>query len=327
MTVANETARSGPYLTNGLVRTFPYGYPILDPREIVVYERRGAVKTIFAKGTYEVSGVGNNVGGTVTLPVAPAAGAQVYVDRDMFFTQQTDLVNQGPYYAEVVEDDFDRGVMRDQQLLMMLRDLEGFDGPEIIQGPPGPAGDTPEFRMSGRTLQFRYVGESNAAWRNLVTINDGAPGAPGQPGQPGQDAVLPVVDNYFAFSRTGTLPASGSASYAAAASLGSIAVPTAHRLLADAPHRCYFAGGSAGQIEQVVVEMRVGMSAGSSGTTTELGRFFSDVANDGGIGTFTPSVQLPFNIPAGAILLVRLDGASLSTTTSATLALRELTNG
>lgn len=115
MTVSSATNKSGPYTGNGVTTVFAYGFRILDASHIKVVRTEGGVDTVLTTG-FTVSGVGNAVGGNVTFAVAPTAAQKITLIRNAPFTQQTDLENQGAYYAETIEEAFDLAAMRDQQL-------------------------------------------------------------------------------------------------------------------------------------------------------------------------------------------------------------------
>jgi hypothetical protein len=65
---------------------------------------------------YTVSGVGSYSGGSITLDTALTDGYAMTISRVLPFTQETDLRNQGAFYAETHEDVFDRMAMVNQQL-------------------------------------------------------------------------------------------------------------------------------------------------------------------------------------------------------------------
>lgn len=119
MTVSNENNQSGPYTGNGITTVFAYGFRILDPSHIQVVRTDSGRNTVLTTG-FTVSGVGNANGGSVTFETAPTAGQKITIIRKVPFIQQTDLENQGAYYAEVVEQAFDLAVMRDQQLQQQI---------------------------------------------------------------------------------------------------------------------------------------------------------------------------------------------------------------
>lgn len=114
MTVPSAVNKSGPYAGNGVTTSFPYGFRILDASHIQVVRTEGGVDTILTTG-FTVTGVGT-ASGNVVFSVAPTAAQTITLIRNAPFVQQTDLENQGAYYAQTIEDALDLGVMRDQQL-------------------------------------------------------------------------------------------------------------------------------------------------------------------------------------------------------------------
>lgn len=116
MTVSSETAKSGPYTGNGVTTVFAYGFRILDAGHIEVIRTVAGTNTTVSPSDYTVSGVGDLAGGNVTFAVAPLAGQTITIIRNAPFTQQTDLENQGAYYAETIEEALDLAAMRDQQM-------------------------------------------------------------------------------------------------------------------------------------------------------------------------------------------------------------------
>ncbi|MFZ5692460.1 MAG: hypothetical protein ACOY5F_14520 [Pseudomonadota bacterium] len=117
MTVASDTNRSGPYTGNGVTTIFAYEFRILDKAHLKVVRTEGGVETVIAVDTdYIVSGVGDEGGGQIATVVAPTATQTITMLRNVPFTQEIDLENQGAYFAETVEAGFDLAVMRDQQM-------------------------------------------------------------------------------------------------------------------------------------------------------------------------------------------------------------------
>lgn len=118
MTVPSETNRSGPYNGNGSTTVFDYQFRIVDEDHLKVIKTSAlGVETILTIDTdYVVSDVGEAAGGQVACTVAPAVGETITILRNIPFVQETDLENQGAYYAETVEDALDLAAMRDQQL-------------------------------------------------------------------------------------------------------------------------------------------------------------------------------------------------------------------
>ncbi|TIN82193.1 hypothetical protein [Mesorhizobium sp.] len=118
MTVPSDTNRSGPYNGNGVTTVFDYEFRIVDENHIKVIKADAAgVETILTiDADYVVSDVGNPAGGQVALTVALPVGYTLTLLRNVPFTQETDLENQGAYYAETVEAALDLATMRSQQL-------------------------------------------------------------------------------------------------------------------------------------------------------------------------------------------------------------------
>ena len=117
MTIASETNKSGPYNGNGATTAFAGGFKIADETHVqVIATDADGIETIKTLTThYTISGVGSPTF-TVTMLVAPASGTKITIIRDVPFTQELDLENQGAYYAEDVEAAFDAAAARDQQL-------------------------------------------------------------------------------------------------------------------------------------------------------------------------------------------------------------------
>lgn len=122
MTVPSDANRSGPYNGNGSTTIFGYGFRIVDEDHLRVIKTSalGVETTLAIDADYIVSDVGNPGGGQIAVMVAPRSGETITILRDVPFTQDTDLENQGAYYAETVEDALDIAAMRDQQLIERL---------------------------------------------------------------------------------------------------------------------------------------------------------------------------------------------------------------
>lgn len=117
MTVASEVNRSGPYIGNGVTTVFDYEFRILDQAHISVIRAQAGAETILTLGAdYTVSGVGDAGGGSITMMAPPTFAQTITLLRNVPFTQETDLNNQGAYFAETIEAGFDLAAMRDQEL-------------------------------------------------------------------------------------------------------------------------------------------------------------------------------------------------------------------
>jgi hypothetical protein len=118
MTVAAETNLITA-IANGSQTVFPYTFRVLSSADILVVGKLASgVETYYTLGThYTISGVGSYSGGNVTFLTAPADQTQITIRRVVSsFTQNTDLRNQGAFFAEVHEDAFDALTMQTQTL-------------------------------------------------------------------------------------------------------------------------------------------------------------------------------------------------------------------
>jgi len=126
MSLSNANNRND-YVGNGSVDTYNYTFRIFDDDDIEVIVRDTSdVETVLTKTThYSVTGVGGVNGGTIPL----VNGAFDWIDaegdlkvdyvltirRVIPLVQETDIRNQGAFFPEIHEDQFDKLVMIDQQ--------------------------------------------------------------------------------------------------------------------------------------------------------------------------------------------------------------------
>jgi hypothetical protein len=117
MTLTTTTARMD-YVGTGTTGPFSYTFRILDEDDLEVTRRSSAgVETSLVYPTdFSVTGVRNRSGGTITLTTALAVGETLTIRRVLAIRQATDFRNLGAFLPEVHEDQFDRGIMIDQQL-------------------------------------------------------------------------------------------------------------------------------------------------------------------------------------------------------------------
>lgn len=107
MTVASELNHN-QYIGNGQTTSFDYGFRIFKNSHLLVQvsDLDGAITTLVLGTDYTVTGVGA-IGGKVVLTNPLAAGWAISLDRNLPIVQETDLRNQGTFYAETHEDAFD----------------------------------------------------------------------------------------------------------------------------------------------------------------------------------------------------------------------------
>jgi hypothetical protein len=116
MTVSSTINRE-QYATDGVTTAFTIHFSFFDDTDVnAVYVDSSGVSTTLALTTdFTVTG-GDGVGGTLTMNTAPASGGTLTIYRDIPFTQESDYVENDPFPADRAEKDYDRAVMRDQQL-------------------------------------------------------------------------------------------------------------------------------------------------------------------------------------------------------------------
>lgn len=122
MTVSTEVNQAA-YTGNGVTTVFPYTFRILNSSNLTVtrVDLLG-VEAVLTLGTdYIVTGAGSYNGGAVTLSQALPSGYSLVIVRDLAIVQETDLRNQGTFFAEVHEDAFD-------YLTMIIQQVAGWFG-------------------------------------------------------------------------------------------------------------------------------------------------------------------------------------------------------
>lgn len=117
MTVSTEINQAG-YTGNGVTTVFPFTFRILQAGDLTVTViAPDDQETVLILGTgYTIAGVGSYSGGAITLPQPLPTSYQIVLQRDMAIVQETDLRNQGTFFAEVHEDAFDYLTMLIQQV-------------------------------------------------------------------------------------------------------------------------------------------------------------------------------------------------------------------
>ncbi|MDQ2231447.1 hypothetical protein RBI69_16640 [Citrobacter portucalensis] len=116
MTVSTEVDHND-YIGNGVTTSFPYTFRIFKKSDLVVqvFDLNENITELILDTDYTVTGAGGYTGGNVILSTALANGYQISISRELPVTQETDLRNQGKFFAEVHEDAFDKLTMLIQQ--------------------------------------------------------------------------------------------------------------------------------------------------------------------------------------------------------------------
>lgn len=117
MTVSTEVDHN-EYTGNGVTTTFPYTFRIFKKSDLVVQvvDLNENITVLALDTDYTVTGAGGYAGGNVILAVALVNDYQISLSRELPVTQETDLRNQGKFFAEVHEDAFDKLTMLIQQV-------------------------------------------------------------------------------------------------------------------------------------------------------------------------------------------------------------------
>lgn len=121
MTVSTELSHE-EYTGNGVTTDFDFRFRILKAEHLVVsVADSDGTERILTNGTdYTLRGVGSYRGGKVILKMPLAAGWKIGIARDLPVVQETDLRNQGKFFAEVHEDALDYLTMLIQKSLGYL---------------------------------------------------------------------------------------------------------------------------------------------------------------------------------------------------------------
>ncbi|EDY7994907.1 hypothetical protein GP272_002397 [Salmonella enterica] len=122
MTVSTEVDHND-YTGNGVTTSFPYTFRIFHKSDLVVQvvDLSENITELTLDTDYTVTGAGGYTGGNVVLSSPLANGYQISISRELPVTQETDLRNQGKFFAEVHEDAFDKLTMLIQQAISWLR--------------------------------------------------------------------------------------------------------------------------------------------------------------------------------------------------------------
>jgi hypothetical protein len=123
MTISSNIRKAGPFVGNGTASTFAFSFKVFQAAdlEVVRLNVSTSVETILViNSNYTVSlnaDQNSNPGGSITLTAgALAAGFNLVITSDIENLQPTDIVNQGGFYPDVIEDALDRATIQIQQL-------------------------------------------------------------------------------------------------------------------------------------------------------------------------------------------------------------------
>lgn len=126
MSIASTTNRN-TYTGNGSVSSYDYTYRIFEGTDLLVTvkDTDDVETTLTITTDYTVDGVGDLSGGSIQLVDSGQAwldgdgdlltGYIITIRRVVPITQETDIRNQGEFFPEIHEDQFDRSIMIAQQ--------------------------------------------------------------------------------------------------------------------------------------------------------------------------------------------------------------------
>ncbi|MFQ6256127.1 hypothetical protein ACLMPK_01260 [Yersinia enterocolitica] len=119
MTVSTEINHE-EFVGNGITTVFPYRFRILKASNMVVVtiDTDGNETNMVLNTDFTVSGAGSYNGGNVTLSTPLPLGWVVTLTRQLALVQETDLRNQGTFFAEMHENAFDYLTMLIQQSVL-----------------------------------------------------------------------------------------------------------------------------------------------------------------------------------------------------------------
>jgi len=128
MTVPTEVSYV-EYTGNGATTVFPVPFPFLEDEHLVVTltPSGGSQSTLTLNVDYTVAGAGEE-DGSITMAVAPAAAAELLIERTLPLTQETAFRTAGTFSPGTHEDVHDECRMIDQQLDRRISALEGGSG-------------------------------------------------------------------------------------------------------------------------------------------------------------------------------------------------------
>ena len=111
-----STVNKWTYTLNGTTTVYPYTTKIFAQTDLVVQIVGTTTTTLTLTTNYSVSGTGEDSGGSVTLVSAGSSGDKLVIRKVLPLTQTTDLVENDPNRAEVMENALDRMVLIAQQI-------------------------------------------------------------------------------------------------------------------------------------------------------------------------------------------------------------------
>jgi len=165
MTVATPVS-SVVHIGNGVSVNFPYSFRIPDPDYVKISIRDKAthlVTKVLDVTEYTITGTTwtNYAGGIVTYSPAITADQEIVIERIVTVDQQLDINNQGGFYADSIEQAFDKLTMIDQE-----------HASDLARAIVAPVGETVPDLPSLNTADGKVLGYSDGGF--VWVANDAA---------------------------------------------------------------------------------------------------------------------------------------------------------
>ncbi len=184
MTVSSST-RKVIYTGNGVTTVWPFTFPVYRTTDLSVQLLDIATNTITNFTAYTVTGIGpGSSGGAVTISPALANTKKVIIQRTVPYTQLLELLNQGGFYPETLEEALDFVVMQVQQLADDTSDVSS----RAIKVPLGETGFETSSAASRASKLFAFNALGEFLAYDFTSVALGIPG----PGTVGYDELNPT---------------------------------------------------------------------------------------------------------------------------------------
>lgn len=148
MTVSTQT-NIVVYTGDDVADTFDFTFPVYDATHFAIYRQviaTGLIDKTYNTSEYTVTGIDEEDGGSITIIAGPIASThRLIITRQVPYTQDLDVQNEGGFYANNFEVQLDLLEMQVQQLREQVnRSVKGFIG-ETFDDLPGAAGRENKF--------------------------------------------------------------------------------------------------------------------------------------------------------------------------------------
>jgi hypothetical protein len=127
VTISSANRKAGPFFGNGATTEFPFGFKVFKKEDVKVTftNSNGVDAVLVLDSDYSVelnTDQDNAPGGVITYPRVGSPltvlenGERLTLTGALPYTQPTDIPNNSPFFAQIVEDAFDRAEIQIQQL-------------------------------------------------------------------------------------------------------------------------------------------------------------------------------------------------------------------